>query len=55
MSGNGGNKVVIIDELDAVVVVTRTHYNQGAASHRQSTQLIEGHILPELCRSRPRR
>jgi CubicO group peptidase (beta-lactamase class C family) len=51
MSGNGGNKVVIFDALDAVVVVTRTHYNQRAAMHLQSTRLIEGHILPDLCRA----
>ena len=51
MSGNGGNRVVIFDALNAVVVVTRTHYNQGAAMHIQSARLIEGHILPELCRS----
>ena len=38
MSGNGGNKVVILDALDAVVVVTRTHYNQRAAMHLQSTR-----------------
>jgi CubicO group peptidase (beta-lactamase class C family) len=52
MSGNGANKVVILRDLDAVIVVTRTHYDGGAASHRQSAQLIENQILPELCRSR---
>jgi CubicO group peptidase (beta-lactamase class C family) len=52
MSGNGGNKVVMLDDLDAVVVVTRTHYNRGAAMHRQTKQLIERHILPELCRAK---
>lgn len=49
MSGNGGNKVVILAGLDAVVVITRTHYNR-AGMQVQSTQLIERHILPELCR-----
>jgi CubicO group peptidase (beta-lactamase class C family) len=51
MSGNGGNKVVIFEALDAVVVVTRTHYDQGGAMHRQSQRLIERHLLPPLCRS----
>jgi hypothetical protein len=29
MSGNGGNLVGVIDGLEAVVVITRTHDNQG--------------------------
>ncbi|MBL8549650.1 MAG: serine hydrolase [Hyphomonadaceae bacterium] len=47
MSGNGGNKVVVVPELDAVVVVLSTVYNQPTM-HRQSTDLIERHILPTL-------
>lgn len=51
MSGNGGNKVVIAEQLDAVIVLTRAHYNKRGM-HEQSAALIEQHILPELCRSR---
>ena len=51
MSGNGGNAVVAVPALDAVVVVTRTHYNQGRRMHDQTTALVENQILPGLCRS----
>lgn len=47
MSGNGGNAVVILRELDAVAVVTRTHYNTRGM-HQQTTRLIEQQILPAL-------
>lgn len=45
MSGNGGNKVVVIDELDATIVVTATLYGTRGM-HQQSTDLIERHVLP---------
>jgi hypothetical protein len=48
MSGNGGNAVAIVDQLDAVVVVTRRYYNHGAAMHDQTAALIADHVLPEL-------
>jgi hypothetical protein len=47
MSGNGGNTVVLFNDLDAVVVVTRTHYNQRGM-HAQTKTLITTEILPEL-------
>ena len=52
MGGNGGNAIVMFRELDAVVVVTRTHYNTKGM-HQQTTRLIEEQILPELaCKPR---
>jgi hypothetical protein len=48
MSGNGGNAVAIVEALDAVIVVTRTHYNQGRKMHDQTKALVEQHVLPEL-------
>ncbi len=47
MSGNGGNRVTIIDKLDTVIVVTRTHFGKPGM-HQQTQSLIEKHILPEL-------
>ena len=49
MSGNGGNLVGVFRELDAVVVITRTHYAQPGM-HDQTRGLLERYILPELCR-----
>ncbi len=47
MSGNGGNHVVMLPALDALVVLTRTHYNQRGM-HPQSwaftTALLERHL-----------
>ena len=47
MSGNGGNVVLVFADLDAVVVVTRTHYN-SKGMHDQTIKLIEDDILPEI-------
>ena len=47
MSGNGGNAVVVLPALDAVMVVTRTAYNTHGM-HQQTVKLIETHILPAL-------
>lgn len=47
MSGNGGNNVVLIPELEAVIVLTRQHYGQRGM-HQQSTRLIEEYVLPAL-------
>jgi CubicO group peptidase (beta-lactamase class C family) len=47
MSGNGGNHVLAMPTLDAVAVVTRTHYNQRGM-HVQSfdfmTALLDRHV-----------
>ncbi|HEY4081198.1 MAG TPA: serine hydrolase [Burkholderiaceae bacterium] len=54
MSGNGGNHVLIIPELDAVAVVTRTHYNQRGM-HQQSFEFMSGLLERHLCGSTPQR
>jgi CubicO group peptidase (beta-lactamase class C family) len=51
MSGNGGNKVVLFPDLDAVVVVLSTNYNQRDM-HEMTTAPIERHILPALIANR---
>jgi CubicO group peptidase (beta-lactamase class C family) len=50
MSGNGGNFVGVFRQLDAVVVITRTHYDRGRAMHDQTARLLDQEILPALCR-----
>lgn len=50
MSGNGGNVVAPFPKFDAVVVITRTNYNQGRKMHEQTRRLLDEHILPALCR-----
>ncbi len=47
MSGNGGNNVLILPELDAVVVLTRQHYSRRGM-HQQSTRLTENYVLRAL-------
>lgn len=47
MAGNGGNAVVILPELGAVVVVTRQHYNRRG-QHQQTIRLIEDFVLKSL-------
>ena len=47
MSGNGGNNVVIMPELDAVIVLTRQHYGQRGM-HQQSTRLLENYVLATI-------
>ncbi len=47
MSGNGGNKVIIVPALDAVAVITATNFGNGQA-HGWSENIFEELILPEL-------
>lgn len=47
MSGNGGNAVVMLRDLHAVIVVTRVHYN-SRGMHDQTKKLIEDFVLPNL-------
>lgn len=50
-SGNGGNLVGVFAQLDAVVVITRTHYDRGRVMHDQTARLLDEEILPALCRA----
>ncbi|HXZ59120.1 MAG TPA: serine hydrolase [Steroidobacteraceae bacterium] len=44
MSGNGGNKVVAIPDLDLAVVVTSTNYNTRGM-HEQSERILDDYVL----------
>lgn len=44
-SGNGGNHMVIIKELNMVIVITATAYNRPYA-HPQSNKIIASYLLP---------
>ncbi len=44
MSGNGGNKVAFVPELELVIVLTKTDFNRGSA-HRQAEKLMVDEIL----------
>ena len=46
-SGNGGNKIIIIKELGAVIVVTATAYNKTFA-HWQAEKMLVEHLVPAL-------
>jgi CubicO group peptidase (beta-lactamase class C family) len=48
MSGAGGNKIVVIPQLELVVVLTSTYYNGGMESHNQTTKLLNEYIVPEI-------
>ncbi len=53
MAGNGGNAILTLADLDAVVVVTRTNFNQRGM-HQQTQALLENNILPAIeCTGRP--
>jgi len=47
MSGMGGNKVFVLPEQDAVVVITTTNFGMRGA-HPNSDKLLTTHILPLL-------
>jgi CubicO group peptidase (beta-lactamase class C family) len=47
MQGNGGNKVAVIPELDAVVVITSTNFGTRGMHEQTDTILVE-HVLPSL-------
>lgn len=44
MFGNGGNKVVVVPELDLVIVITTTNYGQRGG-HAMTDKLIADYIL----------
>jgi len=52
MSGNGGNKVIVIPKLRVVAVITKTDFGQREA-HRQSEKAFEQHILPLILARQP--
>lgn len=47
MAGNGGNKVVLLPEFDAVIVILSTSYNRPQMSEI-TLRMIETHIIPAL-------
>ena len=47
MTGNGGNKVVAIPQLDMVVVLTSTNFN-SRGMHEQTEKLLTDYILPAV-------
>jgi CubicO group peptidase (beta-lactamase class C family) len=47
MTGNGGNKVVAIPSLDAVVVITSTNYNTRGM-HEQTEKILTDHVLAAM-------
>jgi len=47
MSGNGGNKVEVIPELNMSIVVTSTNYNTRGM-HEQTDSLISDYILAAI-------
>lgn len=47
MSGNGGNKVVFVPELEFVIVITKTDYNRSGM-HEQADNLIKEGVLKRL-------
>lgn len=47
MSGNGGNKVVVIPRARAVAVIVTTHFNQRGM-HQQTDRLLTDYLLSAL-------
>jgi CubicO group peptidase (beta-lactamase class C family) len=52
MSGNGGNKVVVVPSAKLVAVVTSTNYN-SRGMHEQTAKLLTDYILAALPASSP--
>lgn len=44
MSGNGGNKVVVVPDLDLVAVLTSTNYNTRGM-HEQTARLLSDYVI----------
>lgn len=49
MSGNGGNKIVAIPQLDIAVVITSTNYN-AHGMHQQTEAILNDYVLAALQR-----
>ncbi len=52
MSGNGGNRVVIVPALALVAVITSTNYSTPGM-HQQSERLLIDYILPAIQATQP--
>ena len=48
MAGVGGNKIVVIPEIELLVVLTSTYYRGGMESHNQTTKLMNDYIVPVI-------
>lgn len=46
-SGNGGNKIIMLEELDLVIVITATAYGKPFA-HWQAEKILAEHLLPAI-------
>ncbi len=46
-SGNGGNKIMIFNDLDVVIIITATAYGQPYM-HHQADEIIEQYLLPAI-------
>jgi CubicO group peptidase (beta-lactamase class C family) len=51
MTGNGGNKVVVVPSLDAAIVITSENYNTRGM-HQLTEKLLIEQILPQLAADR---
>ncbi|HYL75783.1 MAG TPA: serine hydrolase [Bryobacteraceae bacterium] len=49
MTGNGGNKVVVIPQQEMIVVITSTNYNTRGM-HQQTERLLTEYILPQFAK-----
>lgn len=49
MSGNGGNKVVVIPDLDMAAVITSTNYN-SRGMHEQTEKILNDYMLSAVVR-----
>jgi CubicO group peptidase (beta-lactamase class C family) len=47
MQGNGGSKVAVLQDLDAVAVITSTNYNTPGM-HQQTDDILVDHLVPML-------
>ena len=47
MSGNGGNKVVVVPDADMVVVITSTNFG-GRDQHEQTDRLLTDFVLSAI-------
>jgi CubicO group peptidase (beta-lactamase class C family) len=47
MTGNGGNKIVVVPQLDLVAVITSTNYNTHGM-HEQTEKLLTDYILASV-------